>query len=103
MIRSSTPPILSDLQSASTPAGQIKALKGLKNDLIGHDQKKQLWIELGVLVPLAGILSSYKINGKKKHRDVNGSGGPWTAQRIHTDEEEARLQAVIAVGSLAYG
>ena len=103
MIRPSTPLILSELRSASSSGGQVKALKDLKNELIGHEQKKELWIGLGVLTPLAGILNSYKANGKKKHRDINVSDGQWKAQNIHAGEEEARLQAIIVVGSLAYG
>ena len=103
MIRPSTPPVLSELRSASSPAGQVKALKDLKNELIGHEQKKEIWIGLGVLIPLARILNSHKSNGKKKHRDINGFDGQWKAQSAQTEEEEARLQAIIVVGSLAYG
>ena len=103
MTRLATLPILSELRSASSPASQVKALKELKNELIGHEQKKELWIGLGVLTPLARILNSHKGNGKKKHRDINGSDSQWKDRSINTDEEEARLQAIIVLGSLAYG
>ena len=103
MTRPSTPPILSELRSASSPASQVKALRDLKNELIGHEQKKELWIGLGVLAPLGRILNSHKGNGKKKHRDVNGTGNKSKGRGFGTEEEEARLQAIIVVGSLAHG
>ena len=97
------PPILSELRSASSPASHIAALRALKNEIIGHDLKKQAWIELGVLVPIARILNTYRGNGKRKHRDVHGNGA-LSKQRGHRSaEEEALLQAVIVIGSLARG
>jgi len=103
MARPSTPPILSELRGASTPASQVKALRELKNDVIGHDQKKEMWVGLGVLNPLVRILSSYKGSGKRRRRDTNGNPGQARSKASRNDEEEARLQAVIIVGSLAHG
>ncbi len=71
MIRPSTPPILSELQEASSAASQVKALKELKNELIGHEHKKELWIQLGVLTVLARILNSSSKGGKLKTREVD--------------------------------
>lgn len=103
MTRPSTPPILSELRSASSLASQVAALKALKHEIIGHEQKKELWINLGVLAPLVRILNTYKGNGKRKHRDVYGSGAQSKEKFGRSDEEEARLQAIIIVGSLARG
>ena len=103
MTRPSTPPILAELQSASSPASQIQALRKLKNEVIGHEQKKQNWVELGVLPPLVRILNSYKGDGKRKARNSVGGIRRQLAKEVRTEEEEARLQAVIIVGSLAHG
>ena len=103
MARPSTPPILSELRSDSSPASQVKALRKLKNEVIGHEQKKEMWIRLGILTPLVRILTSYKGDGKRRLRDIKGDGSQEATKRIRTEEEEARLQAIIIVGSLAHG
>ena len=103
MTRPATPPILSELRNASSPASQIRALRDLKNEIIGHDEKKEQWVGLGVVTPLARILNSHRKNGKKKSREVNGAGHLTRSRTMRTEEEDARLQAVIIVGSLAFG
>lgn len=103
MTRPSTPPILSELRSPSSPASQVAALRALKNEIIGHEQKKEMWIGLGVVPPIARVLNTHKGSGKKRHREVNGGVRPPDRRAGRTDEEEARLQAIIIVGSLAYG
>ena len=103
MTRPSTPPILAELRSASSPTSQLQALRKLKHEVIGHEQKKQAWVESGVLAPLVRILNSYKGDGKRKARSLGtGIDRQW-AKESRTEEEEARLQAVIIVGSLAHG
>lgn len=103
MNRASTPPILSELRSSTSPANQVAALRSLKNEIIGHGQRKETWIGLGVLEPLARILNSSRENGKKPFRDANGLSHHPTAQEARSDEEEARLQVIIIIGILAHG
>ena len=104
MTRPSTPPILSELRSPSSPASQVAALRALKNEIIGHEQKKEMWIGLGVVPPIARVLNTHKGSGKRRHREVNGGVRHPDRRAGRTDEEEeARLQAIIIVGSLAYG
>ena len=103
MTRPSTPPILSELRSASSPASQVAALRALKNEVIGHEQKKEMWIGLGVLAPIARILNTHRGDGKRRHRDLNGTTILSRQKVARTDEEESRLQAVIILGSLAHG
>ena len=103
MTRPSTPPILAELRSSSSPASQVAALRALKNEIIGHEQKKEMWISLGVLSPIKRILNSHKGAGKRKYRDGNGDSKQTKRRGSRTDEEEARLQAIIIVGSLAHG
>ena len=103
MTRPSTPPILSELRSSSPSANQVAALRALKNDIVGHEQRKELWIRLGILAPIARILNANKPNGKKRVRDVNGNGHSGKSRTSRSDEEEARLQAIVVVGSFANG
>lgn len=103
MTRPSTPPILSELRSASSPTSHVNALRALKNELIGHDQKKEMWIGLGVLAPILRILNTHKGDGKRRHRDVYSSRSQSKQRSGGSDEEEARLQAIVIVGSLANG
>ena len=103
MTRRATSPILSELKSASSPAGQIKALRDLKNELIGHEQKKELWVGMGVLTPLARVLDLQKGGGKKKNRDFDAPDDQINHDSVETNGVEAQLQAIIVLGSLAYG
>lgn len=103
MTRPPTPPILSELRSASSLASQVTALRQLKNEVIGHGQKKQMWVGLGVLTPLTRILNPFKGEGKRRARDADIEGSRQPIKEVRTDAEEARLQAIIVVGSLANG
>ncbi|KAI4256582.1 MAG: hypothetical protein L6R42_006128, partial [Xanthoria sp. 1 TBL-2021] len=98
-----TPPILSELRSSTSSINQIAALRALKNEIIGHEQKKRDWVGLGVLAPLARILNTPRANGKRRESNGNRSAHNGKPAFGRTDEEEARLQAVIVVGSLASG
>lgn len=103
MTRPSTPPILTELRSPSSPASQVAALRALKNEIIGHEQKKEMWVGLGVVTPIVRILNASKGSGKRKGREINGAVKYREKKVPRTDEEEARLQAIIIVGSLAQG
>lgn len=70
--------------SLSQPQSVVTALKRLKHELIGHDQKKDLFVRLGIVPPLVKILE----------------GGTRTTDEAWGD---ARVEAGIAIGSLAYG
>ena len=83
------------LVNADSPQQQIESLKLLKNNLVGHDQRKEIAVRNGVLGSLVTIVSS------------SGSGeqnGTSTGQaQVWTQQDEARLQATIILGSLATG
>lgn len=61
---------------AASPTDQVAALKQLKNDVVGHDQRKELVVKHGALRPLVDILHS-------------GS------------HEEARIQAALILSTFA--
>ena len=81
----------------------MAALRALKNELVGHEQKKEMWVSLGVVAPLTRILNTHKGGGKRRHREANGALDRVGRAPTRTDEEEARMQAIIIVGSLASG
>ncbi|KAL2837870.1 armadillo repeat protein [Aspergillus pseudodeflectus] len=99
MTRSVTPPIL-QLQNAESLSSQAAALRALKNETIGHDQRKEALVRLGILPMLAHFLASRSLNGSpgrkgsSKHRDLPGS---------RAEADDAHLQAIILLGSLAQG
>ncbi|KAF8540779.1 armadillo-type protein [Trichophaea hybrida] len=74
--------LLSQLQS-SEPAAVLNALETIKHRLIGHDQTKELFVRLGIAKSLISIL------GTDGYLDKT-----WL---------DAKVEAGIVVGSLAYG
>ncbi|KAF8245775.1 ARM repeat-containing protein [Wilcoxina mikolae CBS 423.85] len=74
--------LLSQLQS-SEPAVVLNALQTIKHRLIGHDQTKELFVRLGIAESLTSIL------GTDGYLDKT-----WL---------DAKVEAGIVVGSLAYG
>ena len=117
MARSTIPPALLELRSPTSPSAQVEALRDLKNEIVGHDQRKELAVRHGVVAPLARILrAEARRGGKRRARGgvANGSavaaaaagssaGGPEKREREWGCEEEMRLQATLVVGSLALG
>jgi hypothetical protein len=74
--------LLSQLQS-SEPTAVLNALQTIKHRLIGHDQTKELFVRLGIAESLTFIL------GTDGYLDKTGL--------------DAKVEAGIVVGSLAYG
>ncbi|KAI9807520.1 MAG: hypothetical protein M1825_005460 [Sarcosagium campestre] len=101
MSRPETPPLLAELQEPSSPEAQLAALKALKNELIGHEQRKEMWLGYGVSTPIVRILASSRSEGKRRSTDSHPHHA--ADSRALTVEAEARLQATIIIGSLARG
>ncbi|KAK3700642.1 hypothetical protein LTR37_015831 [Vermiconidia calcicola] len=100
MVQGPSLEVMDAIRDASSADEQINALKQLKNDIVGHDQRKELVVRQGIIEPLVNILSSAsKASGKRRAGESNGA---WT-QHSWTPEEEARLQATLILGSLANG
>jgi hypothetical protein len=98
MTRAAAPPILLQLHSAESVSSQIIALRTLKNELIGHDQRKETYIAEGIIPALAQVLASRWPEpaelGEMPLQDR-------AAQKA--EDYEACLQATLIVGSLAQG
>ncbi|KAI9836268.1 MAG: hypothetical protein M1819_001605 [Sarea resinae] len=101
MTRPPTPPILNELRNPSSSTAQVAALRALKNEIIGHEQKKEAWIRQGVVLPIVRILS-VKPEKRSSSRETNGENGRGDGIRT-SNTDEARLQATIIAGSLAIG
>jgi hypothetical protein len=83
------------LANADSPQQQIESLKQLKNNLVGHDQRKEIAIKNGVLESLVAVISTS--GSGEQNGSSTGQAQAWTQQ------DEARLQATIILGSLATG
>ncbi|TGZ78424.1 ARM repeat-containing protein [Ascodesmis nigricans] len=77
--------LVTALSEASEPAVARDVLKQIKNNMIGHDMAKELYIELRIFDSLSTILA---------RRGEKGVKNEW---------DEARVEAGVVVGSLAFG
>ena len=110
MARTQPPASLQEIRNPTSVAAQIAALRSLKNEIIGHDEKKELVVRHGVVLPLVRNLSaSLKGSGKRADREANGHGSGVSDERDPmtntpwTDEDELRLQTTYITASLARG
>jgi armadillo repeat-containing protein 8 len=101
-------PLFNRLLNANSVAERIAALRALKHELIGHDQRKETWIAVGIVSILSQILESQRDDGRKEVMS-DGHNGDLSRRRNSghiaalTEDQELCLQAVIILGSLAQG
>ncbi|OSS47783.1 hypothetical protein B5807_06567 [Epicoccum nigrum] len=119
MGRSIIPSALAELSNPTTPEAQVDALRNLKNEIVGHEQRKELAVTHGVIRPLAGLLKEgVRRGGKMRHsngltQEASNGSAPSSGhapssqirqeQEVWTREDELRFQATLVVGSLANG
>ncbi|UNI20322.1 hypothetical protein JDV02_006420 [Purpureocillium takamizusanense] len=99
MARPQSFPILAQLRSAKTYPEQTAALQALKNEIVGHIQKKEAWIGLGVLEPIVLTLSASHSPAKPNGKDARTQ----LVSRPLSDEDSVKLQALQLVASFANG
>ncbi|XP_044723984.1 armadillo repeat protein [Hirsutella rhossiliensis] len=99
MARPQNSPILAQLRSAKTYPEQAAALQVLKNEVVGHIQKKEAWISLGVLEPIVLTLCSSRSPSKPNGKDARTQ----LAWRPLADEDSVRQQALQLIASFASG
>ncbi|GAO17684.1 uncharacterized protein UV8b_01330 [Ustilaginoidea virens] len=99
MARPQNSSILTQLRNAKALPEQALALQALKNDIVGHVQKKEAWIGLGVLEPIVRTLVTNRSPSKLNGKDANAH----LLTRPLSDEEYVRLQALQLVASFANG
>jgi armadillo repeat-containing protein 8 len=100
MARIQTHPIMNQLRVARSCAEQITALRALKNEIVGHAQKKERWVELGVLELVVKVLGGRRSSPKLSGRDARSHG---SLSRQLSEEEKVRLQALQVLASFATG
>ncbi len=92
-------PILAQLRGAKTFPEQTAALQALKNEIVGHVQRKEEWVSVGVLDPIVRSLaltrSPIKMNGK-------ATSQPTTIRPL-SEEDGVKLQALQLLSSFASG
>lgn len=104
MGRSTIPPALIELSNPSSPEAQLDALRNLKNEIVGHGQRKELAVVHGVVKPLAALLRPETPKGGRRRRGVhNGTHATGESATAWTSEDERRFQATLVVESLATG
>lgn len=79
---------------------QLAALRTLKNDIVGHVQKKEKWIEAGVLEPIVKVLEASRSTAKASRRN---SRGHINSFRSLTGDEAVRQHALQILASFANG
>ncbi|TWU74143.1 hypothetical protein ED733_005625 [Metarhizium rileyi] len=99
MARPQNSPILAQLRNAKSLPEQTAALQALKNEIVGHVQKKEAWIALGVLEPIVRTLSSDRSPAKVHAKDAIAQ----LSSRPLSDEDSVKLQALQLVASFANG
>jgi hypothetical protein len=101
MARVQSPPVLAQIRVARNYSEQATSLRALKDEVIGHVQRKERWIEYGILETLVKILhnnlrASTTLNGKEP-RSQPGQPRPLS------EDEEVRLLSLQLLVSFAYG
>ncbi|KAJ5477329.1 hypothetical protein N7539_007473 [Penicillium diatomitis] len=102
MTRLTVGTILSRLQGSESVQLQVALLRALKNELIGHDERKEASVTLGI-IPILGQLLRTRRPGLSHGVESDGAAGQ--SGLAYGDSEDAKvcLQAVLIVGSLAQG
>ncbi|PYH42630.1 armadillo repeat protein [Aspergillus saccharolyticus JOP 1030-1] len=99
MTGASAPPLLLQLQTADSLPAQAAALRSLKNETIGHNQRKEAWVRWGIIPVLAKILAS-RYGKDNVTPEANGAA---KLRCFQSQEDETCLQAIVIMGSLAQG
>jgi hypothetical protein len=86
MGRSAIPPALAELANPTSSEAQVVALRNLKNEVVGHEQRKELAVTYGVVGLLAGLLGEGVRRGGKRHGNGarEGSNGETACVVVET-------------------
>jgi hypothetical protein len=95
MVQATSLAAIEALRHADSAYQQIESLRKLKNSIVGHDQMKELAVKQGVVELLVRIVSSPPTS------EYNGAATGHGQARA--EQDAARLQATIIIGSLASG
>ena len=96
---SSTSSSSTSLPSGLDPTTTAATLIEIRDDIVGHEQKKAEWIRHGIVPHLLRIIS---FPFPSRRFSVTGSGDDPRPSTVRDDMADARLQAIIITGSLAH-
>lgn len=99
MDRPQSSPILAQLRGAKTFREQTAALQALKNEIVGHVQRKEEWVSVGVLEPIVRSLALTRAPLKTNGKDTR----QLATMRPLSEEDSVKLQALQLVSSFATG
>ncbi|ORY64072.1 armadillo repeat protein [Pseudomassariella vexata] len=77
-------------------ADQLSALRSLKNEVVGHSQKKEQWVQAGVLRPIVSI-----VEGASEHVNGKDSRQRHPITRNLSDDEAVKLHALQLLATFA--
>lgn len=100
MARVQSPPVLSQIRVARTYSEQATALRALKDEIVGHSQRKEWWIQNGILESLVKILQNSvrpPASSNGKERSQLRQSGPLA------EDEVVRVLCLQLLDSFAYG
>jgi armadillo repeat-containing protein 8 len=97
MVQSPVMIALEEIRAPTNPAAQIAALKYIKNDIVGHDQRKASLLRGGLPIYLTRILETKSAHELNRHVNRQNSHSNWS------EHDELRLHAILITGSLAQG
>ncbi|KAK0613820.1 armadillo repeat protein [Immersiella caudata] len=100
MARIQSPPILSQIRVARSYSEQTAALRALKDDIVGHVQRKERWIESGILESLVKTLQTVRSPSIRSGEDTYSNAGQ---PRPLADSERVRLLSLELIASFASG
>lgn len=95
-----SPPILSQIRVARNYSEQVASLRALKDEVVGHAQRKEKWVEQGVLESLVKMLQTSRSPSRftgKEARNITAH------PRVLADDELVRLHALQLIASFANG
>lgn len=98
-----TASLLEQLNNPSSAVAKIHALTLLKNELIGHDEKKEAWVLEGVIPPLVWCISPDRRENRLPPLRIPNGSDPAENEVEPTVDETIRYQSTIILGSLAQG
>lgn len=95
-----TPALIDAIDSLRTPGRphtKISALRLLKNEVVGHNERKEVLLRNGIVDALSLTLNHFTPHSNPR---LNGNHED---QLTWSENDEVRLQAIFLLGSLAHG
>jgi hypothetical protein len=87
------------MRHARSYTEQVAALRALKNDVTGHVQRKEQWVEYGILDHIVKLLQNARTQQGQNGKGPGSEAWPYAL----SDQEQVRLQALQLLSIFAKG